>query len=237
MLLYIIRHGDPIYETDTLTPRGILQAQALSRRLTANGLDEIYSSPLGRAVLTAKPTADVLKLDIKIEEWMSEGIAWNELSIVDENGQKNWFFACPNSKLLKDGDALRPDWYNQTEAAKCPTARKGYERIQAASDEFIQRLGYKREGNVYRILEKVPGQKRIAAFCHHGFGTAWLSHLLSIPPLVFWAGFNISHTGITILEFENQENGMTSPRCLVHSDMSHIYEARLPMEYNNATKV
>jgi probable phosphoglycerate mutase len=236
MLLYIIRHGDPIYETDTLTPRGIRQAEALTRRLAVNGIDEIYSSPLGRAVLTAKPTADVLKLDIKIEEWMSEGIAWDEFSAIDEKDQKNWFFACPNSRLLKDGDALRSDWYNHTEAAKCSDARKGYERIQTASDEFIQRLGYKREGNVYRILG-APRQKRIAAFCHHGFGTAWLSHLLSIPPLVFWASFNISHAGITILEFENHEDGITSPRCLVHSDMSHIYEARLPMEYNNAIKV
>jgi probable phosphoglycerate mutase len=235
MLLYIIRHGDPIYETDSLTPRGVLQAEALARRLAVNGLDEIYSSPLGRAKLTAKPTADVLKLDINIEEWMNEGLAWKELSVIDENGQKNWFFGCPNYKLLNDGDALRPDWYNHTEAAKSSTAKSGYERIQAASDEFIQRLGYKREENVYRIL--TPNQKRIAAFCHHGFGTAWLSHLLSIPPLVFWASFNICHTGITIIEFENYEDGMTSPKCLVHSEMSHLYEARLPMEYSNFIKL
>jgi probable phosphoglycerate mutase len=236
MLLYIIRHGDPIYETDTLTPRGVLQADALARRLSASGISEVYSSPLGRAMLTAKPTADVLKLDINIEEWMSEGLAWNDLSITDEKGEKNWFFACSNTKFLKDWDALRPDWHNHAEAVKCSAAKKGYERIQAASDDFIQRLGYKREGNVYKILTppSTPSKKRVAAFCHHGFGTAWLSHLLSIPPLVFWASFNISHTGITILDFENQKDGITSPRCLVHSDMSHIYEARLPMEYCNS---
>ena len=28
MLLYIVRHGDPIYETDTLTERGRWQAEA-----------------------------------------------------------------------------------------------------------------------------------------------------------------------------------------------------------------
>jgi probable phosphoglycerate mutase len=240
MLLYIIRHGDPIYETDTLTPRGILQAEALARRLSTSGINEIYSSPLGRAILTAKPAADILKLDINIEEWMNEGLAWNDLSTIDEKGERNWFFACPNSRLLMDGDALRSDWYNHPEAAKCSTAKTGCERIQTASDDFIQRLGYKREGNIYKILAPAsgaPDKKRIAVFCHHGFGTAWMSHLLSIPPLVFWASFNITHTGISILDFEHQEDGFTSPRCLVHSDMSHIYEARLPMEYCNWIRV
>ena len=235
MLLYIIRHGDPIYETDTLTPRGIRQAEALSRRLASTGIDEIYSSPLGRAVLTAKPSADILKRNIIIEAWMSEHTAWNELSVINEKGHRDWFFACQNSEILQDGEALRPDWYNHPKAVICPTAKQGYERIQAASDDFIQRLGYRREGSVYRILE--PSNKRIAAFCHHGFGMTWLSHLLSIPPLLFWAGFNICHSGVTILNFANHENGVTSPRCLVHSDISHIYEARLPMEYNNVIKI
>ena len=235
MLLYIIRHGDPIYETDSLTPRGVRQAEALSRRLSVNGVDEIYSSPLGRAVQTAKPSADIFKLDIIIEEWMSEKLIWDELSIINEKGQRTWFHACQNTNLFLSGDVLRPDWYNHAQAMKCPGAKKSYERIQAASDDFTQRLGYKREGDVYKIIE--PSIKRIAAFCHAGFGTAWLSYLLSVPPLVFWAGFDLSHSGVTILDFANNKDGLTSPRCLVHSDMSHIYEDRLPMEYNNATRV
>ena len=239
MLLYIIRHGDPIYETDSLTSRGARQAEALSRRLALNGIDEIYSSPLKRAVLTAKPAADVLKLEINIEEWMSEDNAWKDFSVKNEKGNNEWFFSCAGSAFLEGGDILRQDWYNHKEAANCLTAKKGYERIQAASDEFIQRLGYKREGNIYKALapSAAPNKKRIAAFCHHGLGTSWLSHLLSIPPLLFWASFNISHTGVSILEFANSEDGITSPKCLVHSDLSHIYEARLPMEYNNGIKI
>ena len=33
MLLYIVRHGDPIYNPDSLTERGKLQAAALGKRL------------------------------------------------------------------------------------------------------------------------------------------------------------------------------------------------------------
>ncbi|MBQ1206574.1 MAG: histidine phosphatase family protein, partial [Clostridia bacterium] len=55
MLLYVIRHGDPIYNPDSLTEKGKRQAEALARRLAVNGLDKIYSSPLVRAQQTAQP--------------------------------------------------------------------------------------------------------------------------------------------------------------------------------------
>ena len=35
MLLYIIRHGEPDYATDSLTERGILQAEAVGKRIAA----------------------------------------------------------------------------------------------------------------------------------------------------------------------------------------------------------
>ena len=53
MLFYFIRHGDPIYDPDSLTPLGHEQAEALSKRLQIYGLDEIYSSTANRAILTA----------------------------------------------------------------------------------------------------------------------------------------------------------------------------------------
>jgi hypothetical protein len=61
--------------------------------------------------------------------------------------------------------------------------------------------------------------------------------LLTVPPLVFWAGFNYTHTGVTVLEFDNRKGGITSPMLLVHSDISHLYEARLPMAYSNITYI
>ena len=54
MLLYVIRHGDPIYNPDSLTPKGKRQAEAVARRLSVHGLDRIFSSPLGRARKTLR---------------------------------------------------------------------------------------------------------------------------------------------------------------------------------------
>ena len=68
MLLYLIRHGDPDYPTNTLTLRGMFQAEAVGKRMADAGIDRIFSSPMGRARLTASPAARLTGLPIEIEE-------------------------------------------------------------------------------------------------------------------------------------------------------------------------
>ena len=63
MLLYIIRHGDPDYSTDTLTERGWQQAEAVGKRIAAAKIDRIFTSPMGRARQTAEPACRLLGLE------------------------------------------------------------------------------------------------------------------------------------------------------------------------------
>ena len=72
MLLYIVRHGDPVYSTDSLTERGRLQAEAVGKRLFHSKIDRIFSSPMGRALETAEPACRLLGLEKNIEEWTHE---------------------------------------------------------------------------------------------------------------------------------------------------------------------
>ena len=44
MLLFYVRHGDPIYSPDSLTPLGERQAEAIAKRLSLYGIDDIYTS-------------------------------------------------------------------------------------------------------------------------------------------------------------------------------------------------
>jgi len=226
MLLYIIRHGEPDYETDSLTENGKRQADALAERLCVHGFDEIYASPLGRAVQTAQPTCDRLKLPYVIEEWMSESIAWEDFSVTYDDGTRDWAFGCQNTKLIGKNYS-GSDWHTNPVFSSCKSALKGYQRITNCSDDFIARLGYQRSGNLYKIVS--PNEKRIAAFCHHGLGTAWLSHLLSISPHIFWSSFDIAHSSVTILAFKNNPDGYTAPTCVCLSDISHIYKEKLPI--------
>ena len=113
-------------------------------------------------------------------------------------------------------------WYEIDAMKTIVNGKDGYAALQRESDEFLARHGYVREGNDYRI--DWPNDERIAVFCHQGFGLSWLSHLLRIPPNIFWAEFDITHTGVTVLSFSNRKCGRTVPKCLCLSDMSHLAE-------------
>lgn len=52
MILYYVRHGDPIYNPDSLTPLGHRQSEAVAKRLALHGIDEVYASSSNRAILT-----------------------------------------------------------------------------------------------------------------------------------------------------------------------------------------
>ena len=230
MLLYVIRHGDPIYDPDTLTPKGKLQAAALGKRLAIHGLDKIYVSPNGRARETCQPTCDLLGLTPEIAPWSSEDLTWRDFSRVNDKGHRYWSFALPSSLLRSDPTAMSDRWY-ESHFFDDTDAKSGYERVQKEGDAFLARLGYEREGELYRV--RTPSEERVALFCHHGFGTTFLSHLLSIHPVRFWTSFDISHTGLTILQFRNERSGLTAPQCLCLSDLSHIARDGLPLVYNN----
>ena len=231
MLLYILRHGDPIYNPDTLTEKGKLQAKALAERLAVHGLDRVYCSPHGRARETAQPTCEKLGLEMQIEDWTAEKYAWADFAVPDEKGRMHWAFFTQIKKIAQDPAVLgEKPWY-EAEHLKGTNARAGFQRVIDASDEFLARQGYEREGMAYRIVR--PNDDRVAVFCHGGFGSLWMAHLMGLNPVTYSPHFGMTHSGITILEFHNHENGYTSPECLCLSDTSHLYHAGLPLEYNN----
>jgi len=229
MVLYIIRHAEPIYETDSLTELGFKQADALAERLAAFRIDKVFSSPLGRAKLTAKPTCEKFGLECVIEDWMSEGLAWQDFSADFGDGKgRRWTIYRHNAELRYDKTIPEGGTWQDSDYQKGSNAVGGWRRIGGHSDEFLERLGYKNEeGKGYKVIR--PNDDRVAAFCHHGFGTTWLAYLLGIAPNLIWAGFNIHASGVTILHFGNHESGYVAPMCACWSDWSHVYKAGLPM--------
>ena len=71
MLLYYVRHGDPIYDPDSLTPLGMEQAAAVARRLAKFGVDEIYSSPSTRAMQTGSYTCEATGKPMQILDFLN----------------------------------------------------------------------------------------------------------------------------------------------------------------------
>ena len=91
------------------------------------------------------------------------------------------------------------------------------------------------ELGIYRITK--PNEDKVALFCHAAMTKTWLSYLLHIPIHLLWAGMNVTHTGVTVLEFKNNENGVTAPKMLCFSDVSHLYKSGLDLVHDNDVEI
>ena len=72
MKIIFIRHGDPDYEHDSLTEKGIREARLLSDRTVNWPVTQFYCSPLGRAQKTASYTLERVGREALTYDWMKE---------------------------------------------------------------------------------------------------------------------------------------------------------------------
>ena len=237
MLLFYVRHGDPIYNPDSLTPFGHRQAEAVGRMLAQYRIGKIYASTSERAKLTTKPLSEITKKDITLLDFANEGHAWKELTCYSAAlGGYTWLFNAPEVKELFHTDelvALGHKWYEhlafKSEAFADRDYKLGIDRVQKGSDELLLSLGYKRVANgKYEVVSDNGG--RVALFAHQGFGIAFLSCLLGIPYPLYSSHFDIFTSGVTVIEFTNV-NGYAYPRVLEHSSSAHLYKEGLPTRY------
>lgn len=234
MLLYIIRHGDPIYETDSLTERGKLQAEAVGKRMVDAKIDRVFVSPMGRAIDTAEPTCRLLGLNYTVEPWAHE-IEDDRLTPYPD-GELKSISVIPESVFRENGNIeLSYDDSFECTAINQSNMRHARDIIEEGGRDFLERLGYREENGVYRVL--YPNNERVALFCHSNMCRAWLSSLLHIPLHLVWAGFEFTHTGVTVIEFRNRNSGFTVPKCLCFSDMSHLYAAGLDMRHYGRVEI
>lgn len=238
MLLFYVRHGDPIYNPDSLTPKGQLEAEAVAKRLALFGIDKIYSSTSNRAILTALPTCNLTtKKEPITMEFCHENLAYKDFGITSEYGHRAWVCNIPKYKKLFESSEIRKldkEWYNHPELAQF-SFKDGCERVAKGTFDFIASLGYEHvEGeNLYKCI--TPNNDRVALFAHEGFGLLFLSTLLDIPYPMFSTHFAFRTTGMTVIEFKD-EGGFAVPKILTHSSDSHLYKEGLPTLYNGSIR-
>ena len=233
MLFFYIRHGDPTYQPDALTPIGERQAEAIGRRLARFGLDRIYSSTAIRAQETARPAAELTRKEVVLLDWCKEGYAWDEMAVDDGTGHRKWCFSIPEMRRKFSSPevlSLGERWY---EAPCLPDNRfrDGLERVGRETDAFFLSLGYRHDRENRCFVAENPNDERVALFAHQGFGTLFFSSLLDIPYPLLAARYDQSCTGMTVIDFKEYD-GIVIPRMLELSCDAHLYAADLPTEYN-----
>ncbi len=234
MLLFYIRHGDPIYNPDCLTDLGKKQADALSKRLAIYGLDEIYASTSNRAIQTAEPTAKLLNKPIHKLDWCNEHLASQYFKCTDVNSKdKTWVYQNQRAKELfvsKEIYKLGNRWYKHKFFAS-GTYEEGTKIIKKEAFSFLEKQGYRRNEveNLYDLV--FPNEKRIALFAHEGIGMVFLSTILGIPYPLFCTHNQLSHSSMTVIYFPNKNKSI--PQILQLSNDSHLYKEQMSTRYND----
>ena len=235
MILYYVRHGDPIYNPNQLTPLGERQAEAVAKRLAVYGIDRIYSSPSNRARQTAEPLCQIVKQQPVLLDWADENAAYEQMSMAEENGGRKWVFRHKEGRAVLNQQAVRDmnrNWHTHPYFAET-TLGVGIERIQKETDGFLESLGYHHdlEANCYYALRE--NKERIAFFAHEGVGAAILSCMLDIPYPIFSTRFDMTHTGVTVIQFK-ETHGIVIPKVLTFSNDAHLYREGLPTKHQNS---
>lgn len=223
MKLIFIRHADPDYAVDGLTPDGLAEATLLGERLKTVLIDKAYVSPLGRAALTAEMGLAHLTVPTETKDFLHEFRA----DLVDPvDGHKHCFWDLYPSYLNE-----HPGYFERTGWREEPLIRQNgvaeeYDRVTAAFDELLASHGYERDGLYYRAVR--PSTETVALFCHFGIGAVLMSHLMNCSPFVLLQGTVVLPSGVSIFATEERQEGLASFRCSRMGDLSHLEGKREP---------
>jgi probable phosphoglycerate mutase len=231
MHLVFVRHGEPDYSVDSLTPEGFREAEALAARVATwkGRVTACYCSPLGRAQRTSEPSLAALGMEAETLPWMKEFsirthdrpdgtrhcVTWDLLPA--------WRTEQP--QLAEPEGWVRAEPYPAREAEVLPR----WEQIKAGVDGVLARHGYVRERGIYRAAPDARRDGLLVFFCHHGLACAAIGHVLDIAPPQLWDGFFLPPASVTVLNSEERVPGIAAFRCQCMGDTSHLREAGLPV--------
>ena len=219
MRIIFIRHGEPDYEHDCLTEQGRRQALAAAERLKEEGIEEIFSSPQGRAAETAAAAAEALGLPVKILDFMRE-LHWgsSDGTQIPANGHP-WDLA---DMLAAEGwDLTDPAWREHPYFShNIVTAESDH--VAQETDGWLRSLGYERCGAYYRCVRPDDAQKTVALFSHGGSSAAAMGHILNLPFPYSCGLFHLEFTGITVIRLDRNPGKQALPCLELANDGRHI---------------
>lgn len=220
MKLIIVRHGDPDYSIDSLTPTGWKEAELLVPRMEKLNPTAFYVSPLGRARDTASLTLEKLGREAEALPWLREfparvkrpgldrpSVAWDWLP-------QDW---TEEPRFFDLSRWTEPKAF--ADAGVDEHAREVWEGL----DALLAKHGYVREGNFYRAER--ANEDTVVLFCHFGLECVLLGHLLHISPMLLWHGTCAAPTSVTTLVTEERRKGIAYFRMSAFGDVSHLYAA------------
>ena len=223
MRIVFIRHGEPDYAHDCLTERGRVQALAAAERLKEEGIEEIFSSPLGRAAEMAAFTAEALNLPVKTLDYMRE-LHWGSVDGTPLPAEGHpWDLA---DLLAEEGrDLTDPTWREHPYFSNNLVTAEA-DHVARKTDEWLLSLGYERQGAYYRCVRADDVQRTVALFSHGGSSAAAMGHILNLPFPYACGLFHLEFTGITVIRLDRNPGKRRLPCLELANDGRHIRGSR-----------
>lgn len=220
MRLLIVRHADPDYEKDSLTPTGWQEAELLAGRLSELEIAACYTSPLGRARDTASRTLERMGLEAEVLDWLQE---FPPKMFDPEIGRERVLWDWLPAVWTREEAYYDRDRWCHTAEMEATGAPEAYQQVCRGLDALLARHGYQRQERYYRAVR--PNRDTVVLFCHFGLECVLLSHLMGVSPMVLWHGTCAAPTSVTTLITEERRPGIASFRAGGIGDVSHLYRA------------
>lgn len=221
MRILLIRHAEPDYTVDSLTPKGRVEAELLSRRLIHYDIRDFYVSPLGRARDTAAYTLEKLNCHAETLSWLREFTG----SYPDpETGVRRivaWDVK-PRIWTAFPGVTDISTWCDAP-AFSGGDVREIWKQTTDGVDELLGRYGYVKDGPIWRCEQN--GDFTLALFCHFGISMAVLAYLTDVSPMVLWHHTLCLPSSVTEIVTEERIRGEVSFRMTKLGDLTHLEAA------------
>lgn len=219
--ILLIRHAEPDYSVDSLTPKGRIEAELLSRRLDHYEISDFYVSPLGRARATAEYTLSRLGREAEILPWLAE---FRGSYSDPETGVRRTVAWDVKPRIWSSFPGITDvrTWYNAP-AFSNGNVREVWEETVNGIDSLLSRYGFVKDGPVWKSSNN--GNYTIALFCHFGIAMAVLGYLTDISPMVLWHRTLCLPSSVTEIVTEERIPGEVSFRMTKLGDLTHLEAA------------
>lgn len=230
MRIIFVRHGDPDYVNDTLTEKGIREANCLGERVKSWNIDDVYCSPLGRARKTAELALRYQHKEPVVYDWLREFF----IPVKDPvTGQDRIPWDFMPAYWTGEKELFSKDNWTNAPVMQTGNVDEEYTKLCNSLDKLLEGYGYVRQGDYYKTNH--GGQagpecdKTIVIFCHLGVTFAMLSHLLGMSPLILWQGFFVAPTSVTVVTTEERVEGEAFFRVQMMGDTTHLHDGKEPI--------
>ena len=221
MRILLIRHAEPDYTVDSLTPKGRTEAELLSRRLVRYPVQDFYVSPLGRARDTADYTLRKLNRQAEVLPWLAEFRGSYPDPETGERRTVAWDVR-PRIWTAFPGISDIRTWTDAPVFDR-GNVREIWKETTDGMDELLGRYACVKDGPVWRCERNTD--LTIALFCHFGISMAILGYLTDISPMVLWHRVLCLPSSVTEIVTEERILGEVSFRVTKLGDLTHLEAA------------